>query len=102
MTETHQNEDEHWVSVMITENRISGNHLSDVQPPPEAILSLQNNCCIPNEKEHRLQIDNYAALVERMITKHIPCLQFLEDVCVKHIPHVNMSKTREPTTTVSF
>ena len=102
MTEAHQNEDEHWVSVMITENRISGNHLSDLQPQPQAILSMQNSCCIPNEKEHKLQIDNYAALVETMITKRIPCLHFLQDVSVKRIHHVNMSKTREPTSTVSF
>ena len=67
MTEAHQNEDEHWVSVMVTENGISHNHRSNIQPLPVAILSLQNSCCIPNEKEHKLQIDNYAAFVGRMI-----------------------------------
>ena len=32
MTEDNQNKDEHWVTVMETKNRVSGNHLSSVSP----------------------------------------------------------------------
>ena len=56
MTEAHQNRDQHWVTVMETENRVSGNHLSSsVRPSQDKLLSLDCGMCIPNKMEHNLQ-----------------------------------------------
>ena len=102
MTEAHQNRDEHWVTVMETENRVSGNHLSSVRPSQDKLLSLDCGMCIPNKMEHILQRKDYMVLVSRIITEYIPCLQFLKAVCIKHIKHQYSLESSFPTTTVSL
>ena len=42
-----------------------------------------------------------AALVGRILTKHVSCLAFLEDVAVKHIGHQYSKEAANPTKTVS-
>ena len=87
MTESNQNVDIHWVTHMAVENRVDDNNLSSDQPPDVDLLNMPNGRCIPNSHEHRLQRENYIALVERIITTEIPCLEFLQPYALKHIPH---------------
>ena len=101
MTEQHQNEDEHWVAVMATENRITDEAYSDKKPRDEEILTMENGKCLPNASDHKSQIQNYVALVGRIMTKYIPCLKFLEDVSVAHIRHRYSTESMKPTETVS-
>ena len=80
--------DLHWVSVMATENRISGNHLScEKQNPCESITKTDNAKFLPSKIEREAKRGNYATIVSRVLTKHIDCLKFLDDVAVKHILH---------------
>ena len=101
MTEDSQNKDEHWVTVMETENRISGNHLSAEKPTQDKLMALECGWCFPNKMEHQLQRADYMVLVSRIITEHVPCLQFLNNITVKHIKHQYSQKTSLPTATVS-
>ena len=101
MTEDNQNKDEHWVTVMETENRVSGNHLSSVSPHEEKLMSLECGLGLPNRSEHQLQQNDYVILVSRIITIYVPCLNFLNCVTVKHIKHQYSHETSHPTTTVS-
>lgn len=86
MTEEHQSVDNHCVTVMAVENRVSGSHLSD-QQPEGGILQLENGKCIPSSRDNAKQRDNYIVLVGRVIATNIKCLRFLSDVTIPHIPH---------------
>lgn len=52
MTKEHQNIDNHWVSHTCRENRVSGNHMSTVQPKVSAILTVDNGVFNPNKEDH--------------------------------------------------
>lgn len=102
-SEDNQNQDLHWVSVMATENRISRNHLPFEKPNlTESITNMENAKFLPSKRERETQRSNYATLVSRVLTKHIDCLRFLDDVAVKHIPHHYSKETIKPTETVSY
>ena len=101
MSEEHQNPDAHYCSLMCTENRVTGNYLSDDQP----ICNLKDlgiGKCVPSKLEHSQQHDNYVHLVSRVITSEVPCLNFLKDVALPHIPHIYSKEMREKTDTVSI
>ena len=57
MTEQHQHKDRHCVTVMSTENRVSGAHLRQNEPIGD-ISTLENGKCVPNQAEHRKQEEN--------------------------------------------
>ena len=102
MTEEHQNY-AHYCSLMSTENRVSGLHLSDAQPICE-MKTLENATFCPSQFDHKKQRQNYCDLVGRIITTSLPCLNHLKDVASKHIQH-QYSKTKEmkqATDTVSW
>ena len=102
-SEDNQNQDLHWVSVMATENRISGNHLPSEKPnQTESISNMDNAKFLPSKRELENQRSNYATLISRVLTKHIDCLSFLDDVAVKHIPHQYSKETSKPTETVRY
>ena len=86
MTEEHQNIDKHFVSVMATENRVSGYNLSD-STPAHSIKNMDNGKCVPSMNDHIQQRKNYITLVERIIVENIPCMKFLESVVTHHILH---------------
>ena len=97
MTEEHQNPDNHCVTVMAVENRVSGQHLSD-QQPQDGVRQLENGKCLPSTRDNIKQRDNYIVLVGRVIATHVKYLNFLRDVAVDHIPHLyrkEMSKKSE-------
>ena len=102
MTEDHQNIDNHWVSHISVENRVSGNHLSMDKPVEKSPLKTENVKFVPNKMEHVLQRDNYSALVSRILVDNIPCLHFLEECASRHIKHAYTSEMMEKTENVSL
>jgi hypothetical protein len=52
MTEEHQNNDKHYVSINATVNRVSSNHLSD-ESTANGINQMENGKCIPNHFEQK-------------------------------------------------
>jgi hypothetical protein len=97
MTEDHQNIDKHCVTFMSTENRVTGNHLSD-KTPLDGILDMENGKCLPDHPDSVKQRENYIALVGRII----PCLEFLSKVATHHIPHHYRKEMNTKTNTVSI
>jgi hypothetical protein len=58
MTEEHQNPDAHYCTLISTENRVSGNHLSD-DKPIGMLHELENATFCPSKYEHIKQRENY-------------------------------------------
>lgn len=100
MTEENQNIDNHYLSMMATENRVSGSELSDV-PIQHSIKDMDNGKCIPSQAEHQQQRNNYLILVERILVKYIQCMNFLADVVTHHIPHRYSKEMSQKSNTVS-
>ena len=101
MTEEHQNIDQHYVTVMSTDNRVHGHHLSD-KPPETGVLNMENGKCLPNPQDNVRQRDNYITLVERITASSIPCLNFLSHVVTTHIPHQYSKEKKNASDTVSI
>ena len=93
MTTDHQTEDVQYLTV-------SGNHLSSLTPV-NGLKEMYNGLCIPNRFEQSAQRENYISLVERIIVSYVPCMRFLKDVVVQHIPHQYSAEVKSPTETVS-
>ena len=100
MTEDHQNIDRHYVTVMSTNNRVHGHHLSD-KPPETGIFQMENGKCLPSVLDNVRQRENYITLVERVIANSIPCLHFLSDVVTIQIPHQYSKEMKTVSDTVS-
>ena len=100
MTEENQNVDRHFVTFMSTENRVSGNHLSD-EVPANGVLQMPNGKCLPDAHDNARQRENYIFLVAKIITANIPRLEFLSSVTVQHIPHCYQKEMKGKTDTVS-
>lgn len=100
MTEEHQNIDKHYLSMMATENRVAGHNLSN-DPPLNGIHEMDNGKCVPSQADHRQQRSNYLILVERLLVKNIPYLEFLADVVTQHIPHKYSKEMSQKSDTVS-
>lgn len=101
MTQDHQDKDKHCVTVMATENRVSGNHLSDKQPIC-GLKQLENGKCLPSSRDNAKQRDNYIALVGRVLVANIEYLKFLQDVAMVHIPHCYRKEMSNKSETVSL
>ena len=99
MTEEHQNINENWVTHLVVKNRVSGSHLTD-EHCTDGVCDMENGKVVPSKEEHELQHENYVTLVERIITEHITCLQFLQDVVIRHIQHTYSKEMKEPTQSV--
>ena len=100
MTEDHQNVDNHWVSHISVENRVSGNHLS-MDKSTKSLLKIENAKFVPNRIEHVLQRENYSTLVSRILVDNIPCLDFLKECACRHIIHAYTSEVMDKTENVS-
>ena len=98
MTEEHQNIDAHYVTYMSVENRVAGNHLS--AQSNGSVMHLENGKCLPSARDNVRQHANYVALIGRIITAKVKCLQFLQDVSVAHIPHLYSMEMRTNTDVV--
>ena len=101
MTESHKDPDLHFCSYMSTENRVSGNHLSDQQPIAD-IMDMANEKVLPSQLDHSKQRNDYVVLVSRYITEEIDCLKFLKGVTTPHIRHQYSDESKLKTETVSL
>ena len=101
MTEDHQNIDKHVVTVMSTENRVSGSHLSD-EPKADGVLNMENGKCLPSPQDNAKQRENYITLVERIVATNIPCMNFLLNASTPHIPNQYRNEVKNKTETVSI
>ena len=101
MTQDNQDKDKHCVTIMATENRVSGNHLSS-EPPVGGVKQMENGKCLPSSRDNAKQRDNYIALVGRVIVANIEYLKFLEDVAMVNIPHCYRKEMRNKSETVSL
>lgn len=101
MSEEHQNIDKHYVTSMSTENRVHGNHLS-ANRSETGVLRMENGKCLPSVQDHERQRENYVSLAGRIITNNIPCLNYLSDVAVAHIPHQYSKEMKGVSQTVGF
>ena len=91
MTQEHQTQDKHYLTVCATKNRVH-----------DLFNIMENGKCIPTHMEQISQRDNYIQIVERVLSQNIPCLEPFKDVAVNHIPHMYSKETREPTESVSI
>lgn len=98
MTEQNQNKDKHYVTVMSTENQVSGSHLRCDGPICD-IAGLENGKCVPDHNDHLMQKNDYVVLVARIITANIQCLKHLDEVVTKHILHRYQKETAQATDT---
>ena len=101
MTAEHQNVDKHYVTVMATKNRVTGNDLSDVKLSG-SIADMDNGKCSPSRADHFHKRENYIALVERILVANIPYLHFLAGVVTYHIPHKYSMEMSTKSNTVCF
>ena len=62
MTEENQNVDRNFVTVMSTENRVSGNNLTN-KGPKNGVLQMVNGKCLPDASDNAMQRENYISLV---------------------------------------
>jgi hypothetical protein len=85
MSVNNQAEDIHWVNHRATFNRVSNNWLSS-KPPPD-ITEIPNIQFLPGLKDHKKHRHNLIVLVSRILVKHLKEFEFLQEVCITHIPH---------------
>lgn len=102
MTEDHQNDDEHWVSVAAVENRIHDDTLSTNCPMKNEITKMENSTLLPNINDHKKQRDNYIDLCGKIACANIKCLEKFGDVVVQHIKHAYSAEARWATDSVSI
>ncbi len=70
MTEEHQNVDNHCVTLMAVENRVSGNHLNN-QQPEGGVMKLENGKCIPSS------IWQYDEVYGKFVLDHLYLFNFV-------------------------
>ena len=84
MTSDRQNRDIHWVNHSAIKNRVTLGNRKGTQPE----LSQLDNCLLlPTAADHENLRKDFTHLVSRVLVEHLPCMEFLQSVCVKHIPH---------------
>lgn len=84
MTSERQNKDIHWVNHTAVKNRVTLGNRSR----PHVELSQLDNChLLPTASDHEKMRREFTYLVSRVLVEHLPCLEFLQPVCIKHIPH---------------
>ena len=72
----------------------------DDTKPRGDLMSLENGIFIPSKYELQSQRENYITLVSRYIKDEIKCLEFLQCVVTRNIPHRYTEKTKQKTNTV--
>ena len=82
MTCDRQNKDIHWVNHSAIKNRVTVGNREQVE------LSQLENCkLLPTATDHEKLRKDFTHLVSRILVDNLPCMQFLQSVAVKHIPH---------------
>lgn len=82
MTYDQQNRDIHWVNHSAVKNHVTRGNREQVE------LSQLDNCkLLPTAADHEKLRKDFTHLVSRILVENLPCMQFLQSVAVKHIPH---------------
>ena len=84
MTSDQQNKDIHWVNHSAIKNRVT---LGSRKREQLELSQLDNCQLLPSAADHEKLRRDFTYLVSRVLVEHLPCLEFLQSVCVKHIPH---------------
>ena len=84
MTCDRQNKGIHWVNHSTVKNRVT---VEDNTKQQINISELDNCQLLPSATDHDKLRKDFIHVVSCVIVKHIPCLQFLQQVCPLHIPH---------------
>ena len=83
MTSDRQNRDIHWVNHSAIKNRVKGN-----RKRAQVELSQLDNCHFrASTADHEKLRKDFTYLVSRVLVEHLPCMQFLQSVCLNRIPH---------------
>ena len=86
MTMSAQNRDVHWVNHKMVINRVTNNHLDNINPKAN-LLDVPNIKFLPDSKDHNRQRLNYIYLVSRILVNYFEVFAPLKDVCTFHISH---------------
>ena len=84
MTSDRQNKDIHWVNHSAIKNRVT---LGSRKREQLELSQLDNCQLLPSAADHETLRRDFTYLVSRVLVEHLPCLDSLQSVCVKHIPH---------------
>ena len=84
MTSDRQNKDIHWVNHSAVKNRVT---LGSRKREQTELSQLDNCQLLPTATDHEKLRRDFTYLVSRVLVEHLPCLEFLQSVCIKHIPH---------------
>lgn len=85
MTSDRQNKDIHWVNHNAVKNRVTD--LGSNKRVHVELSELDNSQLLPSAADHEKLRTDFTHLVSRVLVEHIPCMQFLQPVCLQHIPH---------------
>ena len=86
--EDYQNIDTHECGISFVPNRVSNTALS-MESRQTSLKDFDNANFLCNQEEHKMQRENSIALVERIITSDIKCIDFLKSEVTKHIIHAH-------------
>lgn len=99
MTCDRQNKDIHWVNHNAVKNRVTPGNNKRVQLD----LSLLDYCqLLPSAADHEKLRKDFTHLVSRVLVEHLPCMQFLQTVCLQHIPHQYSNEMAQKSEKVSI
>lgn len=85
MTVTNQRIDHHWLIMVGSEERVSGDHLSAVRT--RTVLDIDSGNIVPNEEDHDNLRREYKELVARVVVNQIPQLKEFKSNVIWHLPH---------------
>ena len=101
MTEENQNVDYHWVNANLINNRVSANHLHD-NGPIKDVMEVQVSDVLPSPEDHLAYAKNIKTHIQRILVKRVPCLQFMQECVVHHIPHPHQKEMSKKANKVGF
>ncbi len=56
---------------------------------------MENGTVIPSQLEHKVQIREYMALIQRILTEKLKCFENLKQCVTMYIPHKYSKEMRE-------
>ena len=83
----HRNSDMHWIAHFVTFDRIPSDHLDDSKPLVSDIKTFENKEYLLDEGELKKMKSDFSILVSRVLVQFFPCLQYVKNEVVQHIPH---------------
>ena len=83
----HRNSDMHWIAHFVTFDRILSDHLDDSKPLVSDIKTFENKEYLLDEGELKKMKSDFSILVSRVLVQFFPCLQYVKNKVVQHIPH---------------